>query len=418
MIRFNSSYFIASVFVLLIAFTGLNSIIPSFLGGVFYMILLYTFLIYFMFLMSRIKLSHQPKSGILSLLVFILLFSIINNWGGSNPSTYISFGVKFALPVWNLLSWFPITLGLFMILISQDKERFIYIGRILIAVIIINTIITLYYLYIDPISVRVATAGVSTNYWGLTGYDGVYGSVIILPTLITMALYTLKYKWFYWGLAFLLIIYIVESSYVIGIFGMFLGIGLLVINTIKNKIARNIGFIVVISLILYIFFSGDIVNILFWVANLSQNWGLNHVAVRINELAYTLLLGSVVGDTSIRVDMYFNTFLSFLKHPILGNWLFTSNYSTVLSEHSTILDMLSLCGIVVAFPFFLFIKKSYNAIQRYTKNIFLKRSILISYIVFLYIMILNPIFASAKIMFYPLMLLPTLLLLDAKYIQK
>lgn len=57
-------------------------------------------------------------------------------------------------------------------------------------------------------------------------------------------------------------------------------------------------------------------------------------------------------DAMIRLTLYRNEIKSFLRHPFIGNILFACENFSNNSGHSTILDILSGYGLVLAIPIF------------------------------------------------------------------
>jgi hypothetical protein len=219
------------------------------------------------------------------------------------------------------------------------------------------------------------------------GYSGSYPLVIIIPVIL-YKLGATKHKVTLGIILACTIASIFFGGYFIAILGTIVALLVYWILSIKNKIVVLASCLVIIVSVLALLFSGAIEDALWY---LSENITIDVLSDRCSDIAEYLSANTEVGkeDTTFRIQIYQNTFDNFLKHPIFGNYVF-GNY-TCQWDHATILDILSVGGVLLGGLFFAFIVYGYKFACSFIHGDHAKRAMLAATIAYLFIAMINPV---------------------------
>ena len=218
-----------------------------------------------------------------------------------------------------------------------------------------------------------------------------YVSSYVLVLLTPMILYKLgdkRHKWFFALFLVCNLASIFYGGYLIAILGTIVALVMYLILAIKNKIAVFVLGIFLIVLSVAFIFSGALEE---FVRYLSENIEVEVLQDRLDDIARYLSGDTDVSkeDTTFRIKIYQDTFNSFLKHPVFGNYIF-GNYSCQ-RDHSTMLDLLSAGGIFLFGLFMTMIVTGYKFACTFIKSARARRALFTSIVTYLFIYLLNPV---------------------------
>ena len=378
------------LWISLILISGLKQVLVDLFGGVGYLGLSYALFAYFIFIYQKNNIKRKMNIYPFALFLFCYIFLLqVFQKGGL---TYESMGVQFHLYVWNLITTLPYYFSALIILQSADYDDLSFIKKVAGFEIIILVISTIGILTIDPLASKLtAVGGNETEYFLLMGYGMVYGLATILPFFL-FDISRQKKKGWKIVLFCLICISILMASYTIAIFTATIGVICYLLLKIKNQWVKIVSITVTVAAILVLFVSGAMADLLEVLARMMP---MDEVAKRLEQIADAFRTGDTY-DTTIRFDIYGDSWMEFLQHPILGN-IFVDENSSSLWGHSTNLDILAGFGI---FVFLLYISFPINVFRynyRCSSNLDFKATTIASFIAFLFLSTFNPILSGTEI---------------------
>ena len=350
------------------------------------------FLLGYVFLNSKRMKCDLDKSSaqykfLLAFLFFAIVYSLLFVIGGEAVSSVSFFGL-FPIPkmIYNMISAVIYLCPLLYVVNNIDyKERQILSNLVFIiffSVALVNLIATI----INPELVKNEAYNEDTSLFTL-GYSGSYNLMLFTPILLYKLSLT-KRKFLFVGFIICNLISVFYGGYFIAILGTFISLLMYGILNIRNKLLVWLfGFILVISTVLLII-SGTLEDIMWYLAD---NINIEVISGRCRDIAKYLSgdTGVTTADTTFRFFIYQDTFSHFLDHPILGNYIF--GVYDCMWDHSTILDLLSVGGIMLGGLFVAFIVFGYRFACTFMKNERAKRALLASLIAYLFVAMINSV---------------------------
>lgn len=268
--------------------------------------------------------------------------------------------------------------------LAEDERRLV--SNFTIAVLFVVALANLITVIINPELAKNEAYNEGTSLFTL-GYSGSYPLVIIVPVLL-YKLGTTKHKVTF-GIIFACnLASVFLGGYFIAILGAIVALLVYWILSIKNKIVVIVlGLFIVVSP-LVLLFSGALEDAMLYLAD---NIPIDVISTRCTDIAEYLSGNTDVGkdDTTFRIFIYKDTFNNFLKHPILGNYIF-GNYDCQW-DHATILDLLSIGGVWLCGLFFVFIAYGYKFACSFIRDERAKRALLAAIVAYLFIATVNSV---------------------------
>ena len=230
-------------------------------------------------------------------------------------------------------------------------------------------------------------------------YGFIYGLVVILPFLIWMS----KQKKRYLLLVILVFAVLFVAQYSLAIL---IAVAALIIMLLVPD-GKPIKVVGAVSLLLLAFalFTPLLDAILIRTRELFESMGLTVLSNRFTSVSDLLVDNNLTGGALTRTELYMKSLNAWVQSPVIGN-LF-SGYARTLGGHSEILDLLGSGGLVGMLIFIISMMPHIRRLKsgKETKLSIYKRY---SFIIFLVIALLNPVFVSGMISI-PAFLLPELL---------
>lgn len=356
-----------------------------FTGIGFYLILFICFF-FISFKLIGISSTKYHKSMFIAFVTWILIYVVSNQFFANFLIYRVILGIKINFITLSSFKIFTIFLVYFYLeSLGRVKNRN-QIVMIIIASFIVNSVITLIALQIDPnISKIMATGNLELNtsdLKGVSGYGTIYSIVIALPLLAVRL--SQKKHFFYNLLLIAVLIYLVySSSFFIALFTMVIGlVFLLFLNA--NRVLKL--FLIPVIFVVGIFMFNPIV-LHDVIMNIADKIEIYELSARFKQIADFIKYNDDTGAALLRLSLYKKSIDAFLMYPITGIYLFAPDYS--LSGHSALLDILGGTGLVGFVPFILFLYYSLRISLSKTSNKYLKNAILTSYFMILIIATLN-----------------------------
>jgi len=375
-----------------LAFLLLNIVteyITRFVGGVGVIVANYVFMVYFLLAYGKIT---RKKIAMLPLFLFLFIYVIEYQFVWQSREIYTSFNVPFTLQVWHMISLVPMIISAVQVVTRSDEEMITWIRRCFEVMIIVVSIATIGILVVQPDAIRLSAASKGEFYPLMANYAVIYGMVILLPYFFASFGENKHYRWLRGLIIALMMVCVFMAAFTIAIVGMVLGIGCYLFLNLKNATLRNVFLVAFIVFLVFFIQSGLYEMALLELADLIPN---DNISTRIYETVYYMQSGEE-GQTTGRFDLYREAWGLIVKHPIIGN--FPWNPHTKITGHSTNLDLISSCGLIV---FALYLKFIWNIVKyhlKYSVSQSEKNAVVASLIVFLFVSTFNPIWASPVIM--------------------
>ncbi|MBO5068181.1 MAG: O-antigen ligase family protein, partial [Clostridia bacterium] len=270
-----------------------------------------------------------------------------------------------------------------------DEDMINWMQKILIILLVCIGISSIFILSKDSDAAKLTATGLSNNYWFLIEYSTVYGLAVAFPCLLV---WVKKSKRKTRKIVFicLMALCLFMASFLIALIAIILGIISYIFLNFKDKLIRYGLLFIFVGILVYIFVSGKLENFLLQLASMIP---VENISLRLEELVEFFQTGDTEGGSVSRLQMYSNSIKGWLRHPIFGNILF--NNDVILSGHSTNLDLLNACGIILFVPYIMFVINIFR-FNRY-KETKKKSAVIASFISFLFISTCNPVFSSPAI---------------------
>lgn len=365
-----------------------------FTGIGFYLILFLSFFL-ISFKLIGVSSSKYHRNMFIAFVTWIMIYVISNQFFANFMIYRVFLGIKInfiTLGSFQIFSIFLVYLYLENLGKEKNKNQIV---KIIIASFIVNAIITLIALQIDPnISKIMATGNLELNtndLKGVSGYGTIYSIVIALPLLVVNL--TQK-KHFVFNLSIIsLFIYLVyRSSFFIALFTMVIGlVFLLFLNTSRLFKLFLIPILIFVGIFMFnpIFLYDIFIDI-------ADKIEIYELSARFKQVADFIKYNDDTGAALLRLSLYRKSIDAFLMYPITGIYLLTPDYT--LSGHSAILDILGGSGLIGFVPFIMFLYYSLRISLSKTNYKYMKNAILTSYFMILIIATLNTLTYTSGIL--------------------
>lgn len=351
-------------------------------------------MVYFVFIYGGPTENPKRRIGFISFIAFLLFYIVFMQFLYTTGSYYESWGVSFSTNVWNMLSFIPNVISAVFIVQKTDIDNAKYIRRIFICISVVVSIVTIFYLLNNYSILKITATGHSEYIPFAMDFAITYSLAVIFP-LILYGIKVSENKVISIVFTVIIALALVFSSFFLAILSMALGIAVYFILNIKNKYVRY-GLLIAVLVVVINFAATEIAEKL--LLDLADIIPMEEVSKRIKQLVVYAHTG-IANDTTARFTLYQSALLLISKHPITGNLLWNEN--TILSEHSTILDIWGGCGIFVLGLFIAFMcsafKYNYNTITDTKSNQSAKAAVIASSVSLIFIALFNPILASPNI---------------------
>lgn len=331
---------------------------------------------FFAFIMKPKAFSRMMNTRVMLIFLWYIIFyffMVLISSGLINSIKYTGVG---------LTSFWP----LFLFIYYYKDEN--YTGMIILIKIasvfwILTSLRSIGFYIENPSAARLLAA--DANYYGaklfLGGYGLAFGSAILntyLFDLIVNRVIRKKSSRFFFGILIAVMCFlIIKTESVITIIVNFLGILLVVFLRIlkKKKFSRRI-LIVFLFLLLFVIFLFQIESIGKWIIHITSTSEYNVILSRFNEIGYKMVYGSNStnsSDMNQRLGNIVDSFLLFLKSPIIGNgykygFIFIKGKELGIGAHCEWIDILAELGIMGGLPFLMLYSEALRLERRMTQK--------------------------------------------------
>lgn len=388
-----SSVLLDKVMVLFwIVFLLINVIteyITRYVGGVGVIALNYVFMACFILSYGK---RNRNRISVLPFLVFLVVYFIEYQLIWQGGRIYNSFGVNFNIYVWNMISTFPFIITAVQIVNKSDDEMRKWVRQCFLITLVIVCLATIGILHVFPDASRLnATASSGTYYPFLAGYGIVYGITILLPYILLQLSEKKASRMLPLIALVAMVVCVFMAAYTIALAAVVIGVGCYFFLKINNRILKAAVLVSFIFFLIYVFVTGAHQEFLFWLADTIP---IEKVSERIRDTAEYVSSGDV-GNSAGRFLLYAKAINLVMAHPILGNFIWDPRVS--LSEHSTNLDIIGACGLIVFLIYAKFLYNIFCSHMRKCATPLQKSAVLSSFIVFLFISTVNVVMSSGQI---------------------
>lgn len=363
--------------------------ITRYVGGVGVIALNYVFMA--CFLLSYGK-RNRNRISVLPFLIFLVFYIIEYQMIWQGGRVYNSFGVDFNIYVWNMISTFPFIITAVQIVNKSDDEMQRWVRKCFLITLIIVCIASIGILRVFPDASRLnATASSGAYYPFLAGYGIIYGITILLPYMLLLLSENNTSRILPLVALVVMLVCVFMAAYTIALVAVVIGVGCYVFLKIKNRFLKAAVLVVFISFLVYVFVTGIHQEFLFWLADAIP---IEKVSERIRDTAKYMSSG-VAGNSAGRFLLYAKAMQLIVAHPIIGNFVWDPYVS--LSEHSTNLDVIGSCGLIVFLIYAKFLYNIYSSHMHKCSTPLQKSAVISSFIVFLFISTVNVVMSSGQI---------------------
>ncbi len=322
-------------------------------------------------------------------IIIWVLFSIIYSllfFIGRDYLPHVSFFGMIHLPkqVYNMV-FSSVYLCAFILVVKNlnENERKI-ISNLLLIVFFAVALANLITVIINPELAKNEAYEEGTSLFTL-GYSGSYNLMLITPMLM-YKLGESKHKLLFIALLVCNLVSVFYGGYFIAILGTIVALVLYPILRMKNKLVVLLLGILLVGSVIALILSGALEELMWYLADTIE---IDVLSGRCRDIAQYLSGDTDVdkGDTTFRIFIYQDTFNNFLKHPLLGNYIF-GNYDCQW-DHATLLDILSVGGLLLGGLFFAVIGFGYKFACSFMKNESGKRALLSAIVAYLFVASVN-----------------------------
>ena len=383
-------------------------LVPRFLGGMLNVIIYFSFAFLFLkFSKGKIYWNIPLFLGIL--IYAFIVFMILNEKNKINIA-----GITINYSAYKMLFWvMGIICGSLFVRQANENElckfRSVYFPIIVLNM-FANLIITV---FIDPTASKYA--GKSSDYIvGVSDYDAVYSTVLIIPVLFYFMINAKKRERMKWvALCTIALLYVFKSTFFIAILACAIGIVLILLTRLQNATGKLFGTIIPIVTVVFFVIRNDLIFDI--MLHLSSWINSPSISTRLIELVGVLRDGKDATDAVVRLDVYLKMLNGFLKHPFLGCIILEPEIYTSYAGHSTILDMLCGYGLFTCASLFWGFNKMIKSIRlrllKEHQGVFQ-----CCYLVFLFIALFNPV-TNGYLMICTIVTVPYVLLYSSKLLN-
>ena len=351
---------------------------------------------YFLIAINLFLCTTKRRVRKISFVLFLLVYGFVTHFIWKGDLKYDTVLGSFNLNVFHLFSYVPLVICALFLFEKSDKLTATYMRIIFILITLAVFIYTTIVLIEDPSAVRMTTAGQLLDMPLLLTYSHTYSMVTMFPFMIVWCLKTkpTKKNWWIFALKVLFIVFTVYviylASFLLALIAIVLSVLTFLFCLIKSKRVKIILPIAAVALMAILIATGALSAILKGVISIIPS---EIIQEKLTSIVVFLDTGESFGS-GVRFEMYLNDFLTFLKHPILGNIIHDNSF--VLSRHSTILDVLSGYGI---FTFILYVLFHVNVLKANLKrkSKFDRYASIASFVTFMFIATVNPVMSSPTV---------------------
>lgn len=218
------------------------------------------------------------------------------------------------------------------------------------------------------------------------GYSMAYSLALILPAFVYKFIRSER-KITYLLLIISIAISIFLAGYFIAVCTAIIAVIVTLILLIKDKLLAYGTLIIVTVAVILLLSSGILQEFFYFIGEAVPIYQLSR---RFTEIADFMSKGveyNHEGETTFRFYIYKETFENFMQHPVLGNFVF-GNYDCQY-DHATILDILSVGGVVLGGLFFEFLKRCYDAASTRITDDLGKRALSAAFLAYIFVACFN-----------------------------
>ena len=350
------------------------------------------------------------RSFTVFVIVYILYFLLYDDPLYKRTVDFL--GIPVTKQIYNICVTYIFTLPLiesYRLGYYERKKLRIFLYYIILVVAVANIIVTT----INPELAKTENGIVGNNLFVL-GFSFAYCFALLLPCIIYNIEYTRvkRTRKLYMLLLVVIVWSVYKAAFFIAISSMIVGVILYYLFKQKNNLFVYIISIILLGSLCYWYSSNAMYNFLM---NLAELTDIDFIKWRLVEIANSLNDGfdSInESNTTFRFVLYTKTWNAFLQHPIFGNFI-SGNYGCIF-DHTLILDLLAAGGLMLFIPFVKFLMSAYQfSVVGFNNR--QKKIVLISYIIYLYMALFNPIIGER--MFGTLIFLIPLIIKKNEYID-
>ena len=334
---------------------------------------------------NEIKSTVSQTNFLLVWLTFAVIYSLVFLVGSEGVSSVSVMGM-FELPkmIYNMLFSVIYLCPLIMVVRGLNENERQLVSNLLLVIFFAVALANLITAIMNPELVKNDAYNEGTSLFTL-GYSGSYSLMLITPILL-YKLGASKHKVVFSLLLACNLASIFYGGYFIAILGTLVALVMYLILSIKNKaLVLALGLLLIGGAVAFII-SGALEETMWYLAD---NIEIEVISGRCRDIAQYLSGDTDVtqADTTFRIFIYEDTFNQFLKHPLLGNYIF-GNYDCQW-DHSTILDLLSVGGIFLCGLFFAVIGFGYKFACAFIKDDRARRALLAAIVAYLFVASVN-----------------------------
>lgn len=313
-----------------------------------YSLIFFIFLFYFTITLSKEKVIYKMINVTFFIFVFIIIYVY-----ATKPNDLLRSVLS------QLLFWFPIIIAYYIVSSDDIVLKKNIIGLIIICL-SITALTTIIGLEITPMASRELATGNNKSYdlyeyssRNIGGYGFTYSLVLFIPTIIY--LFKKKRQFIYIIILTLFLICIIKTQYTIAL--IFTIFSLLLFFTKFSS--RSIFIMLIVTILLFLLFNKSVA---YFLLDITTNMQSKMLRARLREIAKIILYDETTGDMGNRIMLYFNSFVVFLKNPIIGT-IFNRKDTYYIGGHSQNFDLLAFTGLVGFTYYIKQIKKIFNVLK-------------------------------------------------------
>lgn len=380
-------YFPCTIIILVVCFCQycLQLVLNTF-GGISVWLIIFFATFVVIFSRNRVSMRYSSYFGINRILFYALYFIVFSM--GASSLVQVSF-LGFYLPkqIYGLI-FFVIIIETILRIVSRatedEKDKY---ERILLFIFITVALGNMIVVFLNPSLAKTEAADGGIF---VLGYSMAYTLSLLIPTCIYNLEQRNKKSKAYLFLLIVVIISVFMASYFIAITAVI--ISAIIYFAIKKKNTLLSLLLIVLTGVLVVYISsGEIDRMIYALAKHVSNFKIQERLLQLANFSEMGLSHVSNADTTYRFVLYSKTWLNFLKHPLLGNFIF-GNYSCFF-DHATFLDMLSTGGVLLGGLYFFYLKNNYISSKKFLLDNNAKNALLATYLTYFYLALFNSVFS-------------------------
>ena len=292
----------------------------------------------------------------------------------------------------SMMCWVYMQLGIYIIRFSsvELKES---IGRTILIFACITTITSIMTLQTVPTAVRELANGSmhikgmemmlyrrNTSTWG-----GLYGMTFLLPYIVIR--FKKEKKPVFLFCVLLITACVLRSQITAAILISLVFLALFFIEPPSPKALVPIGASFILLRGVVSSFAEDILS---WLMDIVAKTNNEVLSLRLFQMYYLMKNKKAIGTIGGRFDLYMNSFVTFLKNPVLGYKLRNDAIFSAIGLHSQLFDMMAAVGIVGMVPLIFVFIRTIKIMIRVTDRDSISQYFLWSLMMLIVLMIFNP----------------------------